>query len=170
MSKSTKSLINSQRLSFMPFSSLVLVQLSFKLKKLFFFFFAWKIISPACCQNSYNSLKFWLHANKGCVPFSQSKSGFCNQKYDVLFQWGQANQSKTAIQTIFLRTWIVQIGISIWFQMFVPFSRKSLDSDHEKIQSIWSTLMASDHRQNSFFATLKVSFLISNYHYNMSTF
>ena len=52
----------------------------------------------------------------GCVPLSQSKSRFCDRKFDFLFHW-RPNQSKIAIRTIYLRTWIVQIGISIWFEI-----------------------------------------------------
>ena len=59
--------------------------------------------------------------NKGCIPFSQSKSGFCDRKFNFLFHLG-LNQSKIAIRTIYLSTWIVQICISIWFQIFVPFN------------------------------------------------
>ena len=55
---------------------------------------------------------------KGCVPLSQSKSRYCDLKFDFLFHW-RPNQSKIVIRTIYLRTWIVQIGISIWFEMFV---------------------------------------------------
>ena len=51
-----------------------------------------------------------------CVPLSQSKSRFCDRKFDFSFHW-RPNQSKIAIQTIYLRTWIVQIGISIWFEI-----------------------------------------------------
>ena len=43
-------------------------------------------------------------------------------KFDFSLHQG-LNQSKIAIWTIHLRTWIVQIGISIWFQIFVPFKR-----------------------------------------------
>ena len=56
----------------------------------------------------------------GCIPFDQSKSGFCDPKLDISFHSG-LNQSKIAIWTIHLYTWIVQIGISIWFQIFIPF-------------------------------------------------
>ena len=55
---------------------------------------------------------------KGCVPLCQSKSRFCDRKFDFVLHW-RPNQSKIAIRTIYLHTWIVPIGISIWFEMFV---------------------------------------------------
>ena len=64
----------------------------------------------------------------GCVPFNQSKkSGFYDPKFDFSLHQG-LNQSKIAIWTIHLRTWIVQIGISIWFQIFVPFNEAAFRS------------------------------------------
>ena len=56
----------------------------------------------------------------GCVPFDQSKSGFSDPKFDFSLHQG-VNQSKIAVWTIHLCTWIVQIGILIWFQIFVAF-------------------------------------------------
>ena len=70
----------------------------------------------------------WLR--KPAFILSQSKSRFCNRKFDFLFHW-RSNQYKIAIRTIYIRMWIVLIGISIWFEMFVPFSRNSLDPDGE---------------------------------------
>ena len=56
------------------------------------------------------------HDDNGSVPLSQSKSRFCDRNFDFLFHW-RPNQSKIAIRTIYLRTWIVQNGISIWFEI-----------------------------------------------------
>ena len=74
----------------------------------------------------------------GCVPLSQSKSRICDRKFDFLFHW-RANQSKIPMRTIYLWTWIVQIGISICFEIFDPFSRNSLDPGRE-VQSTRSRL------------------------------
>ena len=71
----------------------------------------------------------------GCISFSQSKSGFCDRKFDFLFHWG-LNQSKIAIRTICLWTWIVQICISIRFHIFAPFNETAFRSEKRARSSI----------------------------------
>ena len=87
-------------------------------------------------QKSYNQCNMNHLYGEQLLRLCLSKSRFCDRKFDFLFHW-RPNQSKIA--TIYLRTWIVQIGISIWFEMFVPFSGNSLDPDRE-VQSTRSTL------------------------------
>ena len=41
-----------------------------------------------------------------------------------------------AIRTIYLWTWIVQIGISIWFQIFVPFNETAFRSQKRARSSV----------------------------------
>ena len=53
-------------------------------------------------ENNYYSEK----RNYGYVPFDQSRSGFCDPKFEFSLHSGP-NQSKVAIWTIHLRTWIV---------------------------------------------------------------
>ena len=71
----------------------------------------------------------------GCVPFDQSKSGFWDAKFDFSLHQG-LNQSKIGIWTIHLRSWIVQIGISIWFQIFVSFNETAFRSQERACSSI----------------------------------
>ena len=77
----------------------------------------------------------------GCAPFVQSESGFCDPKFDFSLHRG-LNQSKIAIWTIHLRTWIVQIGISIWFQIFVPFNETAFRSQELARSSIMTLVQA----------------------------
>ena len=77
----------------------------------------------------------------GCVPFDQSKSGFCDAKFDFSLRQGR-NQSKIAIWTIHLRNWIVQIGIWIWFQIFVPFNETAFRSQELARSSIMTLVQA----------------------------
>ena len=77
----------------------------------------------------------------GSVPFDQSKSGFCDPKFDFSLHQG-LNQSKIAIWTIHLRTWIVQIGISIWFQIFLPFNKTAFRSQERARSSIMTLVQA----------------------------
>ena len=77
----------------------------------------------------------------GCAPFVQSESGFCDAKFDFSLRQGR-NQSKIAIWTIHLRNWIVQIGISIWFQIFVPFNETAFRSQELARSSIMTLVQA----------------------------
>ena len=77
----------------------------------------------------------------GCAPFDQSKSGFCNPKFDFSLHQG-LNQSKIAMWTIQHRTCIVQIGISIWFQIFVPFNETAFRSQELARSSIMTLVQA----------------------------
>ena len=77
----------------------------------------------------------------GCVPFDQSKSGFSDPKFGFSLQQG-VNQSKIAIWTIHLCTWIVQIGISIWFQIFVAFNETAFRSQERARSSIMTLVQA----------------------------
>ena len=121
------------------------------------FLFSHQLSSLLTELNNYKFYKSHPQAEKGCVPLSQSKSRFCDQKFDFLFHW-RPNESRIAIQTIYLRTWIVQIGISIcfekcvhwplavwsiFFQMLVPAS--------EKIQSIQNNGKTNKKRQKNSF-------------------
>ena len=62
-------------------------------------------------------------------------------KFDFSLHQG-LNQSKIAIWTIHLRTWIVQIGISIWFQIFVPFNETAFRSQERARSSIKTLVQA----------------------------
>ena len=77
----------------------------------------------------------------GCVPFDQSKSGFWDAKFDFSLHQG-LNQSKIGIWTIHLRSWIVQIGISIWFQIFVSFNETAFRSQECARSSIMTLVQA----------------------------
>ena len=75
----------------------------------------------------------------GSVPFDQSKSGFCDPKFDFSLHQG-LNQSNIAIH---LRTWIFQIGISIRFQIFVPFNETAFRSQERARLSIKTLVQAT---------------------------
>ena len=77
----------------------------------------------------------------GCVPFDQSKSGFWDAKFDFSLHQG-LNQSKIGIWTIHLRSWVVQIGISIWFQIFVSFNETAFRSQECACSSIMTLVQA----------------------------
>ena len=102
-------------------------------------------INPCACMDMHrvwvfilDHYKDWNDSAKGCIPFDLSKCTFCDQKSDFLFHQG-LNQSKTAICTIHLCTWIVQTGISIRFQIFTPLNETAFrlqDRAHSLINMV----------------------------------
>ena len=101
-------------------------------------------INPCACMDMHrvwvfiDHYKDWNDSAKGCIPFDLSKCTFCDQKSDFLFHQG-LNQSKTAICMIHLCTWIIQIGISIRFQIFTPLNETAFrlqDRAHSLINMV----------------------------------
>ena len=106
-------------------------------------------INPCACMDMHwvwvfiDHYKDWNDSAKGCNPFDLSKSRFCDPKSDFLFHQG-LNQSKTTICTIHFHTWIVQIGISIRFQIFIPLNETAFrlqDRAHSLINMVGSRLV-----------------------------
>ena len=84
---------------------------------------------------------FSYNVKKAFLLSSVFYSLVCDGKFDFSLHQ-RLNQTKIAIWTIHLRTWIVQIGISIWFQIFVPFNETAFRSQERARSSIKTLVQA----------------------------